>query len=382
MTTLTGLGHLLSAHLDRFSRKRVGLVTNAAGVTRDLQRNVDALRAAGVDLVALYSPEHGLTGAADHGVSVSSGRDARTGLPVHSLYGQQFKPTREMLAGIDLLLFDLQDVGARFYTFAFTLAKTLEACAELNVPFVVLDRPNPIGGVLVEGPVLDPKLQSTVGHGPIPVRYALTIGELARFYNRELNIGADLQVIPLKNWKRGMCHVDTGLPWVSPSPNIPHPETALLYPGTCLIEGTNLSAGRGTPLPFEIAGAPWVDGDALAAELNSLRLPGVRFRSMSFTPGSDKLAGQPCAGVQVHVTDREALRPVTVGLHLIAAVRRLCPAQFEWRAGHFDKLIGDGTARERIDRGEPVEAMLSAWLPGQDDYLTKRASYLLYDAES
>lgn len=335
-----------------------------------------------MDLVALYSPEHGLAAAAGHGVLIASTWDTRTGLPVYSLYGDTFKPTREMLSGLDVLLFDLQDVGVRFYTVAYTLAKALEGCVECGLPLLVLDRPNPIGGALIEGPLLDPTLQSSVGYGPLALRHGLTLGELARFYNQELHIGADLQVIPMQNWNRAMWHDETGLTWVPPSPNMPHPGTAILYPGICLVEGTNCSAGRGTPLPFEIVGAPWLDGYALAEEMNALSLEGVRFRPLTFTPTDDKFADETCSGVQVHVTEREALRPVSVGLYLIATVKRLCPDQFEWQVEHFDLLIGDGRVRAAMDRGDAVDTITDQWTQGQKDFAARRAAYLMYGGES
>lgn len=382
LSTITGLDNLLSSHLDLIRHKRLGLLTNAAGVTRQLQSNIDALREAGMDLVALYSPEHGLAAAAGHGVLIASTWDTRTGLPVYSLYGDTFKPTREMLSGLDVLLFDLQDVGVRFYTVAYTLAKALEGCAECGLPLLVLDRTNPIGGALIEGPLLDPTLQSSVGYGPLALRHGLTLGELARFYNQELHIGADLQVIPMQNWNRAMWHDETGLTWVPPSPNMPHPGTAILYPGICLVEGTNCSAGRGTPLPFEIVGAPWLDGYALAEEMNALSLEGVRFRPLTFTPTDDKFADETCSGVQVHVTEREALRPVSVGLYLIATVKRLCPDQFEWQVEHFDLLIGDGRVRAAMDRGDAVDTITDQWTQGQKDFAARRAAYLMYGGES
>ncbi len=382
MTTLSGLDHLLGNHLDSIRHRNIGLVTNAAGVTRHLQSNVDALRAAGLHLVALYSPEHGLAAAADHGVSVSSGIEPRTGLPVHSLYGETFKPTREMLVGVDLLLFDLQDVGVRFYTYSYTLGKVMEACAEFGLPLLVLDRPNPIGGIVIEGPVLEPHLESTVGYGPVPLRYGMTLGELAYFYQRELGVRAEVQVVSLRDWKREMGYDDTGLTWVPPSPNIPHPHTAILYPGICLIEGTNVSAGRGTPLPFEIVGAPWVDGYMLAAAMNGLGLEGACFRPLSFTPSGDKFADTACSGVQVHVTDRRALRPVTLGLHLIAALRRLFPAEFQWNAEHFDRLIGKERVREQIEHGDTADAMASEWRQEQTEFRARRAPCLIYETES
>lgn len=378
MNTIPGLDNLLANHLDRVRGRRVGLVTNAAGVTRTLQSNVDALRDAGANLVALYSPEHGLAAAAAHGEILASGIDPHTGLPDFSVYAPTWKPTREMLAGVDLMLFDLQDAGARFYTYSYTLGKVMEGCADAGVPILVLDRPNPVGGG-IEGPVLEPHLVSSVGYGPFPLRHGMTLGELAYFYRAELGVAADVEVIPLQSWRRDMWYDDTGLPWVAPSPNIPHPLTAVLYPGTCLIEGTNLSGGRGTPLPFEIAGAPWLDGHAFASALNALDLPGVRFRPMLFQPTSDKFAGQTCSGVQVHVTDRSVLRLVPLGLHMIATARRLFPEKFEWTGPHFDLLIGAGRVRACIDSDMPVDDIVEEWLPGQREFIARRAKYLIYD---
>jgi len=377
--TQTGLEILLREQLAMLKNRRVGLITNPSGVTRALQSNVDALREAGVNLIALYSPEHGLLGAAADGAPVASGRDPHTGLPIHSLYGATRKPKREMLSGVEVLLYDLQDVGVRFYTYTATLALALEACAENHLPISVLDRPNPINGITIEGPMLDPALQSFVGHGPIPLRYGLTIGELARLCNAELNIGAELQVIALRGWRRALWFDETALPWVPPSPNMPHLSTAIVYPGMCLIEGTNLSIGRGTALPFEIVGAPWVDGYALADALNALQLDGARFRATAFTPTASKFQNENCFGVQVHVTDRAALRPVTLALHLIRTLRQMHPAQFEWRAEHFDRLIGEMGAREKIERGVPTQTIVDAWASAQKEFDQQRAKYRLYD---
>jgi uncharacterized protein YbbC (DUF1343 family) len=386
MTTqvIPGLDVLLSSP-QRLARKRVGLVTNASSITRDVRLNVDALRAAGVNLVALFGPEHGFSASAPDAAHIASGYDARTGLPIYSLYGETRKPTREMLSSVDLLLFDLQDVGVRFYTYTTTLALTLEACAENRVPLIVLDRPNPINGNTLEGALLDPALQSFVGHGPLPLRYGMTIGELARFYNTELNIGAELEVIPMHGWQRAMWFDDTGLAWAPPSPGIPHFATSIVYPGTCLIEGTNLSEGRGTALPFEIVGAPWLDGHTLAEELNARQLPGARFRPVTFTPLTSKHAQQTCYGVQVHITDRDAFRPVTVGLHLIAACRAQNPARFEFlksswegRPPHFDLLTGDARARAVLESGGALETLLSEWQVQLARFDAIRQKYLLY----
>jgi uncharacterized protein YbbC (DUF1343 family) len=382
----TGLDLLLQAPPKWLTHQRVGLITNASGVTRDLRSTVDALGAIGVNLVALFGPEHGFSAAAPDAAHVASERDARTGLPVYSLYGDVRKPTREMLANVDVMLFDLQDVGVRFYTFTATLALTLEACAENRVPLIVLDHPDPINGITLEGALLDPALQSFVGHGPLPIRYGMTIGELARFYNRELAIGAELDVSALQGWTRKMWHDETGLTWVPPSPGIPHFATTVVYPGMCFIEGTNLSEGRGTGLPFEIVGAPWLDGHALAEELNARRLDGVRFRPIAFTPTASKHANQVCFGVQVHVTDRDAVRAVTIGLHVIAACRAQNPNRFEFlqsswegRPPHFDLLTGDTNVRVALQNNQSVESIVGKWEPDLAGFFDEtRRKYLLY----
>ncbi len=382
----TGLEILLHEQLALLKNQRVGLISNPTGVTRDLRSNVDALRDAGVSLVALFGPEHGFSAAAADGAAVASGRDARTGLPVHSLYGNIRQPTREMLADVDVLLFDLQDVGVRFYTYTATLGLALQACAENRVPLVVLDRPNPIIGEIVEGAVLDPALQSFIGHGALPIRYAMTLGELAQFYNREHNIGAELRVIELRGWRRAMWYDETDLTWVTPSPGIPQFATTIPYPGMCFVEGTNLSEGRGTGLPFEIVGAPFLDGYALAESLNALKLAGARFRPIAFTPCSSKHAGVECYGVQVHIADRATFRPVTVGLHVIAACRALAPDRFEFlptswegRPPHFDLLTGDARVREGLLANRSIETIMRAWTDDLARFEKTRKEYLLYE---
>ncbi|MEW5719270.1 MAG: DUF1343 domain-containing protein [Chloroflexota bacterium] len=385
MTIQAGLEILLQEQLVLLKNKRVGLISNPTGVTRDLRSNVDALRGAGVNLVALFGPEHGFSAAAADGAAVASGRDARTGLPVHSLYGNIRQPTREMLADIDVLLFDLQDVGVRFYTYTATLGLALQACAENHVPLIVLDRPNPITGEVVEGAVLDPALQSFIGHGALPIRYAMTLGELAQFYNREHNIGAELRVLALRGWRRAMWYDATGLSWVTPSPGIPQFATTIPYPGMCFVEGTNLSEGRGTGLPFEIVGAPFLDGYALAESLNAQKLDGARFRPIAFTPCSSKHAGVECYGVQVHVVNRAAFRPVTVGLHVIAACRALAPNRFEFlatswegRPPHFDLLTGDARVRASLLANQSIETIMRAWTDDLARFEETRKKYLLY----
>ncbi len=377
---------ILLQNPDRWLKhRRVGLITNASSVTGDLRPNIDALRAAGVNLVALFGPEHGLAMAAADAEKIASGIDSRTGLPVYSLYGDVRKPTREMLANVDVLLYDLQDVGVRFYTFTATLALALEACAEFRVPLIVLDRPNPINGNLVEGAVLDPALQSFVGHGPLPIRYGMTLGELAQFYNRELNINAELEIVAMAGWRREMWFDETGLSWTPTSPNIPNFMTTIVYPGTCFVEGTNLSEGRGTGLPFENIGAPWLDGHTLAEELNARNINGVRFRPTSFTPTTSKFSGQVCCGVQVHVIDRNSLHAVEMGLHLIDACRKIAPKHFgflksswEGRPPHFDLLTGDKNTRAALIAGQSIESITQSWNKSLGTFDDKRRQYLIY----
>ena len=382
----TGLERLLADACRLLRDRRVGLVAGPSAVTRDLTGAAKALLAAGVHLTALFAAEHGLYGAAAAGVAVGHARDARTGLPVFSLYGETQEPTPEMLAGVDLLAFDMQDVGARFYTFFSTLFRVLQAGARHGRPVVVLDRPNPITGLAVGGPLLDPALQSFVGLLPVPVRHGLTMGELARLACATCRIPAELTVVPMAGWRRELWFDQTGLPWVPPSPAMPHLSTATLYPGLCLLEGTNLSEGRGTALPFEICGAPWLDGHELAGALNALGLGGVRFRSIRFTPTAGKHAGEACGGVQAHVTGRQALRPVEAGLHLIAAARAQAPERFaflappgEGQAPYFDLLAGTSGLREGVAAGVPVEELARRWAGDLSDFLQARRSCLLYD---
>lgn len=384
--TRTRIGlEVLLADTTRLRKQRIGLITNASGVTSELVSTLDALREAGLNVTALFGPEHGFTASAPDATTVASSKDTRTGLPVHSLYGDTRKPTAEMLTGIDVLVLDLQDVGVRFYTYSTTLALTLQACAEFRIPLIVLDRPNPIGGTILEGPLLDPSLQSFIGHGPLPLRHAMTIGELARFYNRELKTGAELQVVAMEGWRREMWFDETGLVWAPPSPGIPHFATTITYPGICLIEGTNLSEGRGTALPFEIVGAPWLDGNALANELKALKLEGVRFRPITFTPLDSKHVRQICHGVQVHVIDRNAFRSVKTGLHIIAASRAQNSDQFEFlstswegKPPHLDLLVGNSLVRQALQANQLVDGITQSWDADAERFAKIRERYLLY----
>jgi uncharacterized protein YbbC (DUF1343 family) len=359
--------------------KRVGLITNHTGTDRAGRSAIDLLhQSPAVELVALFGPEHGLRGTAAPGEKVASGRDERTGLPIHSLYGQTQKPTPEMLEGVEVLLFDIQDIGARPYTYVYTMALGMQAAREKGIPFVVLDRPNPIGGRMVEGNLLDTAFASFVGMYPIPVRHGMTAGELAGLFNREFGIGADLTVVPAEGWRRDEWFDATGLPWINPSPNIRRLEAAIHYPGTVFFEGTNLSEGRGTDLPFEQTGAPWLDAEAVAAEMNALRLPGVRFEAVRFAvePTAAKFPGETLPGVRLVLTERETYRPVEATLLLIDAIRRRHPERFEW-SRTIDRLAGTDRLRKAIEAGT-LRALLREWERDAERFRRTREPYLLY----
>ncbi len=406
MAIKTGLDILIQERLDQLRGQRVGLVTHPAAVTAQLEPNVDALLRAGVRLTALFGPEHGLRGAAADGAAVADAVDARTGFPVFSLYGPTKTPTAAMLEHVDLLLFDMQDVGVRFYTFMSTLFYVLQGAAKVGTPVWVLDRPNPITGTIREGPMLAPSFASFVGVINVPLRHGLTLGELALFMNAAYEVGAEVQVIKMRGWRRGMWFDQTGRPWVPTSPAMPHLSTATVYPGMCLLEGTNVSgydgcrAGRAeggcppTPLPFEVCGAPWIDGPALAMHLNALALPGVRFRSMVFHNPRGYPPSISCQGVQLHVTDRERFRPVSVGVHLLAALRDLYPDTFRWREHvvedkhrdapgtclHIDLLCGTDNVRRALDAGAPASDIVATWASGLQQFSEDIRSYYLGSA--
>ncbi|KZE38795.1 hypothetical protein AV656_07790 [Bhargavaea cecembensis] len=373
-----GVDVLLDEQKELIEGKRVGLITNPTGVDKDLSSIVDLLHNdPEVELTALYGPEHGVRGDAQAGQYVEYYIDEVTGLPVYSLYGKTRKPTPEMLENVDVLVFDIQDVGTRFYTYIYTMALAMEAAEEKGIPFIVLDRPNPLGGEKVEGPVLDPKFASFVGQYAIPLRHGMTVGELAKLFNAEFGIGADLTVVEMKKWKRKSYFDETGLPFVLPSPNMPTLDTALVYPGTALIEGTNVSEGRGTTKPFELIGAPFINSTELAAELNALELPGVTFRAASFTPMFSKHSGKLSHGIQVHVTDREDYQPVETGLHIVKTIHDLYPENVTLTS-FFDNLIGNGWIRQGIENGMTVEEMKAQWEEELEAFKEVRENYLLY----
>jgi uncharacterized protein YbbC (DUF1343 family) len=365
---------------DRFAAlkgRRVGLVTNHTGLDRDGRSTIDLLHAAskaGVTLVALFSPEHGIRGALDE--KVGDGRDEKTGLPIYSLYGERRKPTAETLKGIDTLVFDIQDAGCRFYTYISTLGLVMEAATEHNVRVVVLDRPNPLGGLVVDGPVLDPRRESFVGYHALPVRHGLTIGELARLYNVERKLNCDLQVIAMTGWKRGDLFDRTGLRWVNPSPNLRSLTAALLYPGVGLLETTNLSVGRGTDRPFEWIGAPWLDGRRLAAALRDEELPGVRFVPLRLTPSSSVHKGKECDGVQIIIDDWSRFEPLHTGMALACTLHRLYPD--DWKLDRYDLLLCHKATFEALKRGAAWRDLEKGWQDGLTRFRERRKAILLY----
>ncbi len=372
-----GLESLLKRGAAELRGARVGLVTHPAAVLPDFTGGLEALLRAGVRLTALFAPEHGFAGAAADGALVKDAVDADTGLPIYSLYGSTHEPTPAMLQNVDVIVFDMQDVGVRFYTFLSTLYYVLKGAAQLGKLVVVLDRPNPITGTHLEGPLVAPGYESFVGIAPIPIRHGLTLGELALFLRAEGGLHAELKVVEMGGWDRRWWFDQTGRLWAPTSPNMPHLSTTVVYPGMCLLEGTNLSMGRGTALPFEICGAPWLDGRALAARLNALALPGASFRPIQFMPTANRYAGEVCQGLQVHVTDREALRPVSLGLHVVAAARALHPQHFEWNT-HFDRLMGAPATREAVEAGREPGVIVKAWAGAEAAFARTRADYLIY----
>ena len=360
--------------------KRVGLITNPTGINAERTSIVDLFdQSDDFELTALYGPEHGVRGDAQAGSTVSSYIDDVTGLPVYSLYGTTKKPTPEMLQDVDVLVFDIQDVGTRYYTYIYTMAYAMEAAAENGIPFVVLDRPNPQGGLRVDGPVLDPDYSSFIGLYPIPLKHGMTVGELARLFNTEYQIQADLEVVKMKGWKRSMMYEDTGLPFVMPSPNMPTTDTVNVYPATGLFEGTNLSEGRGTTKPFQLIGAPYIKAHDYANELNELELPGVAFRAASFTPTFSKHAGKLTHGVEVYVTDPVRFESTRTGIAMIQTAHDMYPDDFEFLANDFiTKLTGNAYVKDMILEGAPLEDILTKIEDERDAFLPIRKEYLLY----
>ncbi len=372
---LTGIDVLARDGFARLKGKKVGLVTNHTGRSKDGKTTIDLLHTApGVQLVALFSPEHGIRGILD--TNVPSSRDEKTGLPIHSLYGETRRPTDAMLQGLDTIVIDLQDVGTRFYTYQATMGLVMEEAAKRKIAVVVLDRPNPVNGWQIEGPNLDALGEALITYFQMPVRHGLTMGELARLFNEEKKIGADLTVVPAENWRRDFWFDETGLPWVNPSPNMRNLNQATLYPGIGAIEYSNISVGRGTDQPFEQLGAPWIDGPRLAATLNARRLPGIRFYPITFTPSSSKYSGQECQGVFMMVTNRNALMPVRVGLEVAGALSTLFGDNYKFE--NTDRLLGSRESLERVRRGEDPATVAASWGGAEARWRRLRAKYLLY----
>ena len=385
--TSPGIDRLLAS--GALAGRRVGLVCNPASIDAAYRHTAQRLwQTPDLTLAALFGPQHGFrSDVQDNMVESPHGRHPTYDIPIHSLYSDRREPTAAMLDGLDVLVIDLQDVGTRVYTYIYTMANCLRAAGRHGVPVVVCDRPNPIGGTQVEGPLLEPGCESFVGQFPIPLRHGMTIGELARLFNDHFGLGAQLRVARLDDWERPTYHDATGLPWVMPSPNLPTLDSAVVYPGAVLCEGTNLSEGRGTTRPFELLGAPWIDGEALAGRLADAALPGVVARAAHFEPTFQKHAGRPCGGCQVHVTDRRTFRPVLTAVAVLQAIRRASPARFAWREPPYeyertkqpiDILAGSAALRLQIDADVPATEIAAGWETDVAAFAAIRSRFLLY----
>ena len=389
MTVQTGLARLATESWPAFEGKRIGLICNPTAVDAELRHAIDLLGSK-YKLAALFGPEHGVRGDAQDMIGVDASRDAASGLPVHSLYGHteaSLAPTPAMLDDIDVLVYDVQDVGSRYYTFVWTMVLAMRACAKAGKTFVVLDRPNPITGMYVEGAYIQPGYESFVGLVSCANRHGMTAGEIARWRHGVESLDVELAVISMTGWTRDSWFEHTGLPWVMPSPNMPTVDTALVYPGMCLVEGTELSEGRGTTRPFELSGAPWIDGARLAKDMTAMGLPGVKLRPAVFTPTFHKHAGKACGGVQIHVTDHDAFRPYRTGVAFLKACRDQDPEKFRWREKAYefvdkiaaiDLLAGGPQVREGIDAGASLDDITRRWPRDEGSFLDERQPYLLY----
>jgi len=371
----TGLDVLESQKFAPLHGKHIGIITNHTGLDSQGKSTIDALaHAPGVQIVAIFSLEQGLSGQSDE--RVSSAKDPSTGLQVFSLYGETLRPTDEMLKGVDTLVFDIQDAGVRFYTYTVTMAYCMEEAAKRNIAFYVLDRPNPIGGEIVEGPVLDPDKTNFVAYFPIPVRYGLTIGELAQYFNSENHINADLHVIAMKNWHRNYFFESTGLRWIPPSPNLRTMKGSIAYPGLEILQSAGVSVGRGTEAPFEEFGAPWIDGEKVAAALNTIHLPGLRFVEQPFIPVSGLYAGRRCGGVAIRIGDRAAVRAMRMGLEIAILLQKMYPEDFD--ASKSIALLGNAETVQKLKDGVPAADIVISWQPALIEYDKARRRYFLY----
>lgn len=377
-----GLDVLLADSIHLVQNRRVGLITNHTGVDRSGRSLVDRLAEhPTVELVALYAPEHGLRGESQAGAAIESGIDAATGIPILSLYGSTEKPTPDMLEGIDILVFDMQDIGARYYTYVSTMALAMEAAGEIDIPFLVLDRPNPIRGDVVQGNVLDVAYSTFVGKYPVPMRHGMTPAELARMYVGSFGVSVDLRVAPLDGWTRSSGFEETGLPWLPPSPNIPSVESALAYAGTCLFEGTSLSVGRGTGQPFQSVGAPWLDGVTLAATLNDYDIDGAHFEAVRFTPtraGDGKFEGLEVEGVRL-VAEADTYDATKAAVAMLVEMHRMSGDDWTWNVAHFDRLAGTNELRLGIEDGQGIDDLTRGWAEDLASFERLRQPYLLYE---
>ena len=375
-----GIEVLLEDSIHLVAGRRVGLITNQTGVDASGRSSIDRIyEHPSVELVALFAPEHGIRGTADPGETVEDNVDVATGLPIHSLYGAVRSPTPEMLDGIDVLLMDYQDIGARYWTYVSTMTLAMEAAAKQGIAVVVLDRPNPVGGA-VQGNVLDPAFATFVGRYPMAMRHGMTLGELARYYQGEMGIGGELHIAPVEGWRRDIPFTETGLPWIRPSPNMPDIQSATHYPGTCLFEGTVLSVARGTGAPFQQIGAPWLDGDALAETMNGYGLPGVRFEPVRFVPSAPsdgKFDGVEVEGVRLVATSPE-YDPTHAAVALLVETRRMSGPRWGWLQAHFDRLAGTDRLRRAIDAGAGLDEIRSGWRDELEAFKRVREQYLIY----
>jgi uncharacterized protein YbbC (DUF1343 family) len=390
LTILSGCRNRVCTGLDNvnscrsvFENKRVGIITNHTACNREGKFIFDIFQEMKqVQVTALFTPEHGMKGLVKEGEEIGDQQEPQYGVPIYSLYGENRKPTPEMLKEVDVLVFDIQDVGARFYTYISTMALAMEAAAEKGIPFVVLDRPNPIGGKRVQGNVLDPAFATFVGLYPIATRHGMTAGELAKMFNGQGwlagSVRAELLVIPMSGYKRSNWYDQTELAFIKPSPNIPDLQTAAVYPGMCLLEGTNVSEGRGTDTPFLQFGAPWIDAEQLTAELNHLPLAGLKFEAAAFTPASSKFQDEKCWGARILVTDREEMDPCWSGILIVATLYRMYPDRFAWHENHFDRLCGTDRVRKAIMEHQPLGDLKADWQKEITEFKQLRANYLLY----
>ena len=374
---LTGIDVLQRDGFSQLAGSKVGLITNHTGVAADGQSSIQLLHDAdNVNLTRIFSPEHSLSGLLDIEM-IGNSRETSTGIPVVSLYGDVRRPSAAMLAGIDALVFDIQDIGTRFYTYISTMGHAMTAAADHGISFVVLDRPNPINGIDVAGPVLDDGLQSFVGFHTIAVRHGMTVGEIALLLKAELELDLDLRIIKMSGWHREQFFDDTGLIWINPSPNMRSLTAAILYPGIGLLETTNLSVGRGTATPFEHIGAPWLNGALLAENLTELNLPGVSFESVTFTPDASKFSGQECSGIRFAITDREVFEPLKTGFAIAAQLRLDYPGT--WDVDAYLRLLGNAATLEALKSGQMADEIIDVYTPGLEAFLERRAEFLLYD---